>query len=216
MNFWFIDSITSGVSNDPTQIIRTLWVVDVEVLIGKNLDVRAPSGIVVYALDQFDRQSFMSVTDSTGMVTDQLVSGNIIAYTGGTSYAGPAVNTLVAEWGPFNATQAATFTSNATVQMLFTADNDADGLHNAVDPDDDNDGIPDAVDQNPLAAGFLDYAAPPYSLHLWVLLGLVGAFVVTLVLKMWGGSSIQIRKKPPKPPKEPVSIAEPLPPIELE
>jgi hypothetical protein len=216
MNFWFIDSITSGVSNDPTQIIRTLWVVNVEVLIGKNLDVRAPSGIVVYALDQFDRQSFMSVTDSTGMVTDQLVSGNIIAYTGGTSYAGPAVNTLVAEWGPFNATQAATFTSNATVQMFFTADNDADGLHNAVDPDDDNDGIPDAVDQNPLAAGFLDYAAPPYSLHLWVLLGLVGAFVVTLVLKMWGGSSIQIRKKPPKPPKEPVGIAEPLPPIELE
>ncbi|MFQ5908477.1 MAG: right-handed parallel beta-helix repeat-containing protein [Thermoplasmata archaeon] len=217
MNFWYIDSITSGVSNDPAQIIRTLWVVNVEVMIGKNLDTRAPSGIVVYATDQFGRQSFMSVTDSTGMVTGQLVSGNIIAYTGGTSYAGPAVNALIAEWGPFNATQAATFTSNATVQIFFTADNDGDGLHNAVDPDDDNDGIPDAVDQNPLAAGFLDYAAPPYSLHLWVLLGLIGAFVIALILRMWGGSPIQMRKKrPPKPPKEPVGMEEPLPPIELE
>ena len=217
MNFWFIDSITSGVSNDPAQVIRTLWMVDVEVLIGKNLDTRAPAGIVVYALDQFGRQSFMSVTDSSGMVTGQLVSGNIIAWTGGTSYAGPAVTRLVAEWGPFNATQAATFTSNGTVTILFTADNDGDGLHDAIDPDDDNDGVPDAVDQNPLAAGFLDYKAPPYSLHLWVFLGLIGAFVLTLVLKLWMGSPMQIRKKkPPKPPAEAESVSEPLPPIELE
>ncbi|MFQ5552954.1 MAG: right-handed parallel beta-helix repeat-containing protein [Thermoplasmata archaeon] len=216
MNFWFIDSITSGVSNDPSQVIRTLWTVNVEVITGKNLDVRAPSGIVVFAVDQFGRQSFMSVTDSSGMVMGQLVSGNIIAYAGGTSYAGPAVNTLVAEWGPFNATQAATFNGNSTVQIFFTADNDGDGLHNGVDPDDDNDGVPDVVDQNPFAAGFLDYKAPPYSFHLWVLLGLIGAFILTLVLKLWTGSPLQIRKKPPKPPKKPVGVEEPLPPIELE
>lgn len=201
MNFYYIDSITTGVANDWDQVIRVLWKVDVEVVIGKNMDTPAPAGIVVYALDQYGTQSFISVTDSTGKVTGQYVNGVIIAYAGGRSYAGPSVQTMVAEWGPFNSTTAATFSGNATVRIYMTADNDADGLHDAIDPDDDNDGVPDGQDANPLAAGFLDFAAPPYSLHLWVLLGLIGAFVITLVLKLWMGSPLQVRRPPP-PPEE--------------
>ncbi len=201
MNFYYIDSITTGVANDWDQVIRVLWNVDVEVVIGKNMDTPAPAGIVVYARDQFGTQSFISVTDSTGKVTGQYVSGVIIAYAGGTSYDGPSIQTVVAEWGPFNSTTAATFSGNATIRIYMTADNDADGLHDAIDPDDDNDGVPDAQDANPLAAGFLDFAAPPYSLHLWVLLALIGAFVITLVLKLWTGSPLQVRRPPP-PPEE--------------
>ncbi len=201
MNFYYIDSISTGVANDWDQFIRVLWNVDVEVFIGKGVDTPAQAGIVVYALDQFGVQSFISVTDSTGKVTGQYVPGVIISYAGGTSFAGPSVQTVVAEWGPFNSTTAATFSGNDTVRIHMTADNDADGLHDAVDPDDDNDGIPDDQDANPLAAGFLDYAAPPYSLHLWVLLGLIGAFVITLVIKLWKGGPLQIRR-PPAPPEE--------------
>ncbi len=156
---------------------------------------------MVYAVDQFGIQSFISVTDDSGTVTDQYVSGVIIAYGGGSPFAGPAIQTMVAEWGPFNGTTAATFTGNSTVRIYLTADNDGDGLHDAADPDDDNDGVPDGQDANPLAAGFLDYAAPPYSLHLWVLLGLIGAFVVTIVIRIWQGAPLQGRK-PPKPPNE--------------
>ena len=214
MNFWYIDSIRSGVANDPSQVIRVIWTVNVEVMTGRNMDTPAPAGIVVYAVDQFGRQSFIAVTDDQGMVTGQTVSGTIIAYSGGTSYAGPAVQSLIAEWGSFNATQAATFTGNTTVRILLMADNDGDGLHDGVDPDDDNDGVPDVVDQNPLSAGFLDYAAPPYSLHLWVLLGLIGVLVITLVLKLWTGSPRQIRR-PKEPPKEPSDEENPPPPLDL-
>lgn len=201
MNFWYIDSITKGVANSPGQIIRTVWTVDVQVLTGRNLDTPVPAGIVVYARDQFGQQSFIAVTDSEGMVRGQMVSGVIIAYANGSAYAGPAIQTLVAKWGPFNGTIAATFAGNSTTQIFLIADNDGDGLHDAVDPDDDNDGIADSLDANPWSAGFLDYQAPPYSMHLWVLLGLIGAIALTIVFKLWRGQSLQIRRPPEPPPR---------------
>lgn len=179
MNFYYIDSITDGVANDFGQRIRVLWKVDVQVLKGRNLDVPAP-GVMVYAMDQFGFSDFVSVTDVDGWVRDQWISGTVIAYLAGNSFAGPAVQMLRAQWGPFNGTTAATFTSNGTAVINLPGDLDADGINDIVDPDDDNDGTPDVVDANPTAPGFLDFLVLPYSIHLWVLVGLVGAVAVPL------------------------------------
>lgn len=209
MNFYYIDGILDGVANDPEQRIRVLWKVDVQVLKGRNLDVPA-TGVVVFAEDQFGVRSFTAVTDGEGWVRNQWISGVIIAYGDGTSYAGPAVQSLVAEWGPFNGTTAASFTSNGTATVYLPGDHDGDGLNDLVDPDDDNDGIADTRDANPLASGFMDFATNPYFFHLWVLVGLVGLVALPLARLVWsrtppsrkGGTEDEW-----EPPEEP-----PLPP----
>lgn len=208
MNFYFIDSITDGVANDFDQRIRVLWKVDVEVYKGENLDVPA-AGVLVYAMDQFGTSDFVSVTDVNGTVTGQWISGTVIAYYAGNSYAGPAVQMLRAEWGPFNGTTAATFASNGTAVIYLPGDLDADGLNDIVDPDDDNDGIPDVVDANPNSAGFLDFLVLPYSLHLWLLVGFVGAVAIPL-----GWFIFWKTPKRPKTPKPPRGETPPPPPEE--
>ncbi len=209
MNFYFIDSITSGEAKDTRQIIRVLWMTDVQVLKGKNLNVPA-AGVQVHAEDQYGTRSFISVTDSSGWVRDQYVSGFVIGYRNGESYAGPAIQNIMATWGPFNGTAVATFSGNGQVVTVYLpGDADGDGINDLADPDDDNDGIPDERDENPLSAGFLDFRAPPYNLHLWVLMGLIGAIVVPLAVRLWRtGPPLRQKREPEEwtpaePPQEP-------------
>ncbi len=208
MNFHYIDSIKTGEAKDIRQLIRVLWKVDVQVFKGKNLDAPA-GGVMVYAEDQYGVRSFTAVTDDSGMVMNQDISGVVIGYRNGASYAEPAVQTLVAEWSGYNGSAVASFTGNRTVTIYLPGDSDSDGIPDSADPDDDNDGIPDERDRNPLSGGFMDFEAPPYNLHLWVLLGLIGAVAVPLAIRIWATGPPKLQRReteewtPPEPPQEP-------------
>lgn len=196
MNFYFIPGLGQGVSNGANQLIRTLWSVDVQVLVGRNFDQPARFGVKVTAEDQFGVQSFAAVTDEDGMVREQLVSGYVITNDGGNPYSGLAVHTLRADWSQYNGTVAATFTSNGTATIYLPGDKDADGIPDHMDPD-----------ENPEVSIFLDPRIAPYALHIWVLLGLVGAVLIPLSLWILRGKPIltgegKPKEETPKPPEQ--------------
>ncbi|MCK5644376.1 MAG: right-handed parallel beta-helix repeat-containing protein, partial [Gammaproteobacteria bacterium] len=148
MNFYFNPDLSTGVSLSWNHRIRTLWKVDVKVLVGQNLDQPGTSGIVVGSTDQFNNLDFNAVTDPNGEVNDLWISG--IVWVPG--YTGVAVHTFQAQLGGvggFLAQTMAAFSANGTVTILLPGDADADGLHDNIDVDDDNDGIPDANDAFP-------------------------------------------------------------------
>jgi hypothetical protein len=74
LNFWYIDGITSGVSNGGNQRIQVLWDVDVYVLVGNNFTTDAGPGIVTYVYDQFGYQSFYTTTSAAGSVLGETVA----------------------------------------------------------------------------------------------------------------------------------------------
>jgi len=150
INFYYIDSISTGISNDVGQKIRVLWKVDVQVLIGSGFNVSAPAGIIVYSNDQYGFLDFYIVTDANGQVIGQWISGLIITNDGTSPYTGPAIHTFTAQIGPYTGTALATFNANGTVTILLPGDDDADGFHNGVDTDDDGDGVADIFDDFPL------------------------------------------------------------------
>jgi hypothetical protein len=145
LNFWYIDDITSGVSNGWNQRIQVLWDVDVQVYVGYDFTTTAGPGIIVYVDDQFYYQSFYMTTNGAGAVIGETVAGTLITYTG-TSFSGQAVHTFWAIQGPFSGSAVGTFNANGTIAILLPGDNDGDGLHDGVDIDDDNDGVPDVYD----------------------------------------------------------------------
>lgn len=196
MNFYFIPGLGKGVSNGANQLIQTVWSVDVQVMVGRNFDQPARFGVQVSAVDQFGVTSFTAVTDADGMIRDQLVRGYVITNDGGTSYSGLAVQTLRADWGRYNGTVAASFTSNGTVTIYLPGDKDADGIADHMDPD-----------ENPEVSMFLDPRIAPYALHLWVLMGLVGAVLIPLSLWILRGKPLLTGKEkggegPPEPPED--------------
>jgi hypothetical protein len=148
LNFWYIDGITSGVSNGWNQRIQVLWDVDVDVMIGYDYTTPAGPGIVVYVDDQFGYQSFYTTTGAGGTVLGETVAGTLITYTG-TSFSGQAVHTFWATQGPFSGSAVGAFNANGSISILLPGDNDGDGLHDGIDIDDDNDGVPDIYDDFP-------------------------------------------------------------------
>ncbi|MCK4444919.1 MAG: thrombospondin type 3 repeat-containing protein, partial [Thermoplasmata archaeon] len=148
LNFWYIDGITTGVSNGWNQRIQVLWDVDVQVYVGSDYSTTAGPGIVVYVDDQFGYQSFYTTTNGAGAVPDQTVAGVLITYIG-VPYSGQAVHTFWATQGPFSGSAVGTFNANGTIAILLPGDSDGDGLHDGIDVDDDNDGVVDQYDAFP-------------------------------------------------------------------
>ncbi|UCD93021.1 MAG: right-handed parallel beta-helix repeat-containing protein [Methanobacteriota archaeon] len=148
MNFWYIDGITSGISNSWNQRIQVLWDVDVSVYVGQNFTQPAGPGIVVYVNDQFGYQSFYTTTGTGGTITGQTVAGVLITYSG-TPYSGQAVHTFYARQGSYTGSAVGSFSANGTITIFLPGDNDGDGLHDGIDIDDDNDGVPDVFDDFP-------------------------------------------------------------------
>ncbi len=148
INFWYIDGITSGVSNGWNQRMQVLWDVDVQVYVGYGYNVTAGPGIVVYVDDQFWYQSFYTTTNAAGSVLGETVAGTLITYAG-TSFSGQAVHTFWATQGPFSGSAVGAFNANGSIAILLPGDNDGDGLHDGIDIDDDNDGVPDIYDDFP-------------------------------------------------------------------
>ncbi len=151
LNFWYIDGITSGVSNSWNQRIQVLWDVDVQVYVGYDFSTTAGPGIVVYVNDQFWYQSFYTTTNAAGAVPGETVAGTLITYSG-TSFSGQAVHTFWATQGPFSGSAVGAFSANGSIAILLPGDNDGDGLHDGIDIDDDNDGVPDIYDDFPYDA----------------------------------------------------------------
>lgn len=196
MNFYFTDLELEGVSNDEDQLIRTLWSVDIRVLVGRNFDSPAWFGVKVTSVDQFGRRGITGVTDQDGWVRGQLVTGSIITNDAGMPYNGLAVHTLRADWSQYNGTVAATFTSNGTATIYLPGDKDADGIPDHMDPD-----------ENPDYNEFFDPRIAAYTLQLWFLVGFAG--VVLIPLGIWlirkgvvsGGKGKQASEVP-EPPEE--------------
>ncbi len=151
INFWYIDGITSGVSNGWNQRMQVLWDVDVQVYVGYDFSTAAGPGIIVYVDDQFGYQSFYTTTNAAGAVPGETVAGTLITYSG-TSFSGQAVHTFWATQGPFSGSAVGSFNANGSIAILLPGDNDGDGLHDGIDIDDDNDGVPDIYDDFPFDA----------------------------------------------------------------
>jgi hypothetical protein len=121
INFWYIDGITSGVSNGWNQRIQVLWDVDVYVLVGNDFTTAAGPGIIVYVDDQFGYQSFYTTTDVFGAVPGETVAGVLITYSG-VSFSGQAVHTFWATQGPFSGSAVGSFNANGSISILLPGD----------------------------------------------------------------------------------------------